>query len=182
MTRLILAKGWKPLSLIIVAIMFVGCYFEYVPAMYPLKDGMTPAFTGNSSITLINDQESLGKNRKPDFIGRVVNTDYYADLKKWTATAISLTKSELEKRGFRVEDKQDKSLKFCISSTTLDHAFFQIRVIVYLIVETGDGYINEFIGNNASRWSSPYIACDGAITRAVGEMLSDETILAYITQ
>jgi len=181
MTGLVLVKGWRPLSLIIVAIMFVGCTHYYVPAMYPLKDGMTPAFTGNSSITLINDQESPGTGGKPDFLGSIGAHQWYGDLQKWTATAISLTNTELEERGFRIEDKQDTILKLCISRATVHQGVFQIRTIAYLTVETGDGYKKEFIGNNASGWTL-YRACDGAITRAVGEMLSDETILAYITQ
>jgi hypothetical protein len=50
-----------------------------------------------------------------------------------------------------------------------------------LTVETGGGYNKEFVGNNASGMTI-HRAFDGAITKAVGAMLSDETILVYITQ
>ncbi len=164
---------------LLVCLMFFGCTQHYVPAMYPLKPGMTPPFTGDSSITLINDQKSPGTDGKPDFLGNAGAAEWYGDLQKWTATAVSLTGSELEKRGFKVESNQVKTLKLSISRATVHSGVFQVRAIVYLTAETGDGYKKEFVGNNASGWTI-YRACDGAVTRAVGAMLSNGPILAYI--
>lgn len=176
----LLIRGCKAL-LLIFAFMFIGCTQHYVPAVYPLKDGMWPEFTGEGGITLINAQESPGLDGKPDFLGSIGAQQWYGDLIKWTDTAIKLTTSELEKRGFKIEKEQSKVLKLSIPRVTVHQGVFQIRTIVHLTVETGDGYKKDFEGNNASGATFKR-ACDGAITRAVGAILSDETILTYIRQ
>jgi len=50
---------------------------------------------------------------------------------------------------------------------------------VWLKVETGDGYIKTYIGDNTSP-ATLWRAVDGAVMRAVAEMLRDESLIAYL--
>jgi len=71
--------------------------------------------------------------------------------KSWTETAISLVKSELEKKGFVISDNANKELKLAITSKIqVIPVAFLTRCILYLRVETGNGYVKEFEGNNFS--------------------------------
>jgi hypothetical protein len=90
-----------------------------------------------------------------------------------------LFKSELGKRDVTITEDAQKELKLTVTKANVYWGFAAIRCIVYLKVETGDGYTREFEGNNPSPWTL-YRACDGAITRAVAAMLNDDMILNYI--
>jgi len=138
-----------------------------------------PAFRGDNNVMLINVQESPCTSGKPDFLGCLGPYHWYGDLKKWTNTASTLIRIELEKRGFEISDRNPRVLKLSIRHATIHQGMFQVRAIVYLTVETGDGYKQEFIGDNSSGWSL-YRASSGAVTRAVGAMLSDKNIITYL--
>jgi hypothetical protein len=100
-------------------------------------------------------------------------------MQKWTDTAAGLLKSELEKRGFDVTQGSPKEIKLTVLRANLYWGFAAIRCILFLKVETSDGYTHEYEGNNASGWTL-YRACDGAVTRAIAAMLEDKVILAYL--
>ena len=72
-----------------------------------------------------------------------------------------------------------KELKLAITRVNLFWGAWAIRCILSLRVETGDGYIQEFEGNNASP-STLYRACDGAVTKAVAALLNDGQIRQYL--
>ncbi len=159
-------------------LLFSGCTHYYVPVVYPLKDGMAPAFAGDNNIMLINENP---EGELFTHLGNLGPYKWYGDLKRWTNTASSLIRIELEDRGFEISDRNPKVLKLSIHRASVHQTNFQFRAIVYLIVETGDGYKHEYVGNNASGWSL-YRASNGAITRAVGAMLSDKKIITYVTE
>jgi hypothetical protein len=56
-----------------------------------------------------------------------------------------------------------------------------MRVILTLSAETGDGYIGTYTGNNQSP-ANINRAADGAVMRAVAEMLRDGKIVDYLTK
>lgn len=173
------SKLFRSLIVFILLILFSGCTRHYVPSQYPLKPGMVPDFSGSQAVTIVNAQTSAGKGGNEELLGSIGACTWMGDLQKWTDTAVGLLKTELEKRGFNVTEGQHRELRLAITRANVYQGAFQIRCILYLKVETGDGYTNEFVGNNASGWTL-YRACDGAITRAVGAMLNDDTILAYL--
>ena len=161
----------------LMGLLFSGCTRYYVPVVYPLKDGMAPAFSGDNNIMLINENPP---GELFSSLGNLGPYQWYGDLKRWTDTATSLIRIELEQRGFEINDRNPKVLKLSIQRATVHQRNFQVRAIVYLTVETGDGYIHEYVGDNASGWSL-YRACSGAVSRAVGVMLSDKKIITYVT-
>ena len=76
-----------------------------------------------------------------------------ADLHQWTDTAVDLLKTELENRGMVVADGEQKELRLAITDAKVYMGFWLMRCILYLKVETGDGYVNEFKANKASGWA-----------------------------
>ena len=136
---------------------------------------MVPEFKIKEQVSIINAQTST----KEVLIGSQGIHKWLGNLQKWTDVASGLLKTELEKRGATVNEGSPKVLKLAITRVNLFWGFSAIRCILYLRVETEDGYIKEYEGNNASPWTL-YRACDGAVTKAVAAVLNDEKIFRYI--
>ena len=162
-------------ALLTLLALFTGCTHYYVPREYPIKPEMVPEFSGSGAITVINGYTAP----KVLFIGSQGAHTWKGDMKQWTDTAVGLLKSELEKRGFNTMQGASKELRLIVTHANLYWGFAAIRCILFIKVETGDGYANEYEGNNASGWTL-YRACDGAVTRAIAAVLKDEKILAYL--
>ena len=115
---------------------------------------------------------------QPNIMALVVAYLFYRHNGETIRSYWTLRNRIFEERMQALENAQ-KELKLTVTQARLYWGFSAIRCIVYLKVETGDGYSNEFEGNNASP-ATLYRACDGAITRAVAAMLNDDMILNYI--
>ena len=159
----------------LIAIGSVGCSHHIPAQVYPMKPGMVPEFSGGRPITIINAQDKT----EAVLIGAQMGHKYFADLNQFTETATELLKTELAKRDIEIAEGAEKQLKLSVTRVQLYWGFAAIRCILNVKVETLDGYIREFEGNNASPWTL-YRACNGAITKAVGAMLNDDSILAYL--
>lgn len=107
--------------------------------------------------------------------------EFYGDLKQWTETAIAITKREIIKRGLHVNDNSSKKLKLSVDSAKGTFGFAVIRIETTLKAETSDGYFNEYIGDNRSP-ATIYRAADGAVMRAVAEMLRDPKIVEFLIE
>ena len=163
-------------------------------------------FTGSKKVNLINAQLStteflIARERQgskvlittniedslyiPDSASRgpAVEEDsneLVGNLKSWTETAISLLKTELEKKGFVASGEAEKRLELSITpKIDMIPAAFLSRCIVFLKVTTGDGYSREYEGNNMSVDSLANIF-GGAVGLAVEELLNDNEILVYL--
>ena len=104
---------------------------------------------------------------------------FFGNLQGWTATAIAITQRELTTRGMNVTENASKSLKLSIESVKGTFGVWLIRCETTLKVETTDVYIKTYVGDNSSP-ATLYRAADGAVMRAVAEMLRDEKIIAYL--
>jgi len=175
MSKTLFLRIWMLFMLVVMVIGFVGCTHHIPAQVYPMKPGMVPGFSGGSPITIINAQDQT----EAVLIGGQMGHKYFADLNQFTETATELLKTELAKKDIEIAEGAEKQLKLSVTSVQLYWGFAQIRCVLKVKVETLDGYIREFEGNNASGWTL-YRACNGAITRAVGAMLNDDTILAYL--
>jgi len=175
MSESMLVRLCKNFVITVQLIVFLGCTHYYVPQQYPLKLEMIPEFKGNQPISVKNTHTS----NNIVLLGSQGGHKWMGDLQKWTDTAVGLFKSELGKRDVIITEDAQKELKLTVTKANIYWGFAAIRCIVYLKVETGDGYTREFEGNNPSPWTL-YRACDGAITRAVAAMLNDDMILNYI--
>ncbi len=175
MGKIFLLRRCGIAALLALSAFFMGCTHFYAPKQYPLKPEMIPELSGSGAVTVLNGYTGP----KVLLIGAQGAHSWKGDMQKWTGTAVGLLKSELQKRGFDITQGAPKELKLVVTRANLYWGFAAIRCILFLEVETSDGYTNEYEGNNASGWTLDR-ACDGAVTRAIAAMLKDEKILAYL--
>lgn len=166
---------WKLLVVFMMLMSSIGCTHHFVAQQCPMKPGMVPEFSGGQPVTIANARDAP----EQVLIGSQGIHKWMGNLQQWTDTAIGLVKTELEKRKIMTTEGANRQLKLSITRANIYWGFASIRCITSLKVETGDGYVREFEGNNVSPWTL-HRACNGAITRAVAAMLNDDTILAYL--
>jgi len=167
---------WKVLVVLPMLMGFAGCTHYIAAPAIPMKPGMVPEFTGSGPIVVNNVQNATGQI----LIG--ANNEYNkftASLSQFSDQAKGLLETELKKRNVNVAFEGGKRLNLAVTRVNLLFGFGRVRCVLSLVVETGDGYTHEYVGNNASP-AGVYRACGGAITRAVAAMLNDESILAYL--
>ena len=92
-----------------------------------------------------------------------------------------LNKSLLTKRGMLVTGSAPKNLKLSVRSIKGTFGFWVVHVETTLEAETSDGYVNTYIGDNRSP-ATIYRAADGAVMRAVAEMLRDGNIVDFLSK
>jgi len=130
--------------------------------------------TASQAVSIINAQT------QEKFKARVGEDTYIkGDLREWTDAAVEVLKTELRKNDIAVSEAAPKVLKLAITKVYMFWGRWSVRCVLYLKVETGDGYAKEFEGNNSSpegfRGASPL-----AVTKAVVAMLNDDRILGYL--
>ena len=106
---------------------------------------------------------------------------FYGNLNTWTETAITITQRELYRRGMLVTASTSKNLKISINSIVGTFGFAVVRVETTLRAEASDGYVNTYIGDNRSP-ATIYRAADGAVMRAVAEMLRNPRIVDFLSK
>ena len=175
MERTILFKVYLIVGLLAFISIFSGCTHYYVPQQYPVRPDDVMALSGGGNLNILNGYESP----QEILIGVQGAHKWMGDMQKWTETARGLLKSELEKKDFIISENADRTLRLSVARANIYWGFASIRCILYLKVETGDGYVSEYEGNNASGWTL-YRACDGAVTKAVTALMKDSQIIAYL--
>ena len=92
---------------------------------------------------------------------------------------MEVLKTELKKNDITVSEDAPKVLKLTVTKVYMFCGTWNARCILYLRVETGDGYTKEFEGNNSSpegyKGAGPL-----AVTKAVAAMLNNDKILGYL--
>ena len=129
------------------------------------------------SLTLVNAQPSTRIVEVGSAgLGRSIDANY----NQWTAAAIDVLKSALNKRGIETTGGSDKSLELSLDRATLisTGGGFGFKCSVHLNAQTSGGYTTEFLGERGS-WKFVK-ACDAAITEAVAVMLKDERIKSFL--
>lgn len=159
-----------------VAFLLLGCGGRpYTPnaSTFPL-DSITE-FSSDRSLFLVNGHST---SSELIFASRM-GVDWTANLRSWTDTAISITERELTKRGMKIESDSTKKLTLSVQNVSAEFGFGAIRCLLDLRAETGDGYSKLYQGDNRSP-ANLLRAADGAVMRAVTEMLRDQQIVEYL--
>jgi len=151
-----------------------GCTHHYTPDPSTFKLDKTSQFTSTNAIALLNSNTST----EEVIFFQKDNNKFYGDYKKWTDAAIQITEVELVKRGMSVVKNTQAQLRLSIEKVDA-HLGWVAKCKVWLKVETGDGYIKTYIGDNTSP-ATLWRAVDGAVMRAVAEMLRDKSLIAYL--
>lgn len=163
------------LQIFAVLFFLAGCSHHYKPESATFAFDSITEFSSNKSISLVNTNPATGDVLFAEQAGSTFHGNY----REWTDTAIDITKRELTARGMNVADNKQKSLKMSVETVDAEFGFFVIQCIVTMKVETGDGLVRTYTGDNRSP-ASIFRAADGAVMRAVAEMLRDQEIVSYL--
>ena len=164
-------------TIVLVVTITGGCSHHYTPRPSTFKLDQINEFSSTNSISLINTQTSTEDFLYMENMGH----SFWGNRQSWTETAIAITQRELAARGMNVDDNTSKTLKLSVNSVKGTAGFSALRCELTLKAETGDGYVNTYIGDNRSP-GTVYRAADGAVMRAVAEMLRDIQIINYLTK
>ena len=170
MANLMIFKLLKINIILILAIIFTGCSIHYVPQPYPVGRDMVPKLKVKQAVDIINSQS------KTKFKIPIGPHEYMrGNLQAWTDTAVEVLKTELKKNDIAVSDGAAKKLKLSVTRVNIFSGTWNTQCILYLKVETGDGYAKEFEGNNLSP-EGFQVAGPFAVTNAVAAMLNNDKI------
>jgi len=168
---------WKDIVFSILLIAVAGCtqYYNPTEKTFPINEKMVPGFAGKGTIAIINMQP-----HGTEFVlVSQSGSTWKGDLGKWTDTAVNYIEIELTKRNLVITDSGQKRLKVGITHANAIFGAWVIGCKLNLRVETGDGYVREFEGNNTSP-GTLFRAADGAVMRAVVAALNDPAIVSYL--
>ena len=154
-----------------------GCtqYYNPTETTFPINEKMVPSFAGKGTIVI----ENMQPHGKEFVLVSQSGSTWKGDLGKWTDTAVNYLKLELTKRNLVVTDTAPKKLRVGITHANAIFGAWVIRCKLNMRVETGDGYVREFEGNNTSP-GTLFRAADGAVMRAVVAALNDPDIVSYL--
>jgi len=106
--------------------------------------------------------------------------DWQADLQQYTETAIALLGREMTKKGIDLAPQSAKSITMRVRDVQASPGWV-IRTILVLEAQYGDGTKSTIAAENTSP-SDAWRAVDGAIMRAVSQLLRDDKFLAYVNR
>jgi hypothetical protein len=160
---------------LLAALLGVGCTHSYVVRQVS-TGGRVGEFRVPNAVELRNAQD----DSQEVLLGQQGIHKYVADLRAWTDIAIATMQADLSERGMPASPSPARSLELAVTRATFYAGFANIRCIVMLDVETGDGFRASYEGNAASGMTL-YKACDVAVARAVALALSHPRVLVYLT-
>lgn len=133
-----------------------------------------PEFTTAQTIELENAQPSV---EQVEIGGRML-----ANYREWTGVAIEIAARELSARGAKVAAGSQRKLKLAVTRAQYDVGFVTIATEIDLQVETANGHRATYTGKNSSAMmANQSRQVDGAMMRAVVEMLKDPKVVSYLT-
>lgn len=178
----IMGNGLYKLAVVMLAFaLSSGCAILHVPKAEPIPAGAIPQIQGKGTISLINSQNDKTVRK----LGRAGFGTLQGDLNSWTEAAVVLLGSEVQKTGLKVQADGKKSIKVTVVEVKLgvsgiDFVAAIPKGTVRIKVETGDGYVKEYIG--VRKAMQPPAACEKALTEAVMNVLKDTHIVTYLSQ
>jgi hypothetical protein len=152
------------------------------------NDAGIPKFTSNNEVVLLAGQAAA----EPLFFWREGGyKSHYTDLQSCTNVVVATTKRELSKRGMRMTEKGERTLKMTVTNIEsygtpfLANGGASFDTSVELDVQAGNGYSKKYFSKFQS-WVAitvdPSFQFDAALGIAVADMLSDPKIVEYLTK
>ncbi len=165
------------ISLIWLAFVFVGCTFPYTPGPTDFPPDSIQDFTSTSPITLLNNQPSSEES----LFAQDSSNKFVGNYQEWTETALTMTRTEIEKHRIPVQEDAEKKLKLSITHAHCDIGMYLVNCTTILIAETGHGYSGRYEQSNRSPLGV-YRAVDGALMFSVTAMFKDEKFIDYLKE
>lgn len=162
-------RSWLPV--LVLTLGLGACASPYTPSPDRPFEAI-PEFTASGSVALVNAQPATDEHRVGSFI---------ANLNEWTEVALQITERELTNRGLTAADGAARTLELSVTDALFETGWVKIRSTITLTARTGDGYEASYQGINSSAMMAvPKRQLDGAMMRAVVELLKDPQIVAYL--
>ena len=152
-----------------------ACTHHYAPNASTFKFDPITEFSTNNFVSLVNSHTSADDVLYLAFAGH----KHYGNYQQWTDTASEIARRELSKRGMTIVDSTQKSVNMSVETVNITVGMWAARCELTLKVATGEGYAKTYLGDNRSP-ATVNRAIDGAVMRAVAEMLRDQEIIAYL--
>jgi hypothetical protein len=135
-----------------------------------------------SAAELLRGKQSIAMNNAyqaptPVYLLTLGKADYFVDLKQFTETVMTLLEREMAKKAVTVAPAA-KSMTLRVHSVQNKHGFATTPASLVLDAEYGDGTKSLIHAQDSSAVSGGR-AIDGALMRAVSQLLRDERFLAY---
>ena len=108
-------RQWKITIIFFLLVVFYGCTHHYMPREYPINPAMVPELNVSQPVRLINMQT----DNKEILIGKHMGHKWMGNLTEWTDVAVSLLRTELQKRNIDVTEDAPKVLKLSITRAEL---------------------------------------------------------------
>lgn len=122
------------------------------------------------------------ENVQPAGEGVNIGGGVIANYREWTDVAITIARRELESRQDTEGAGPKKTLRLAVTAAECTTGWVTLATNIEMTVETGDGYRNTYTGiNSSAMMANRPRQIDGAMTRAVREMLLDPKITAYLS-
>lgn len=108
------------------------------------------------------------------------DSGWFADLKQYTDTAITMLGAEMKKKGVIVDPKAPKTVTLRVYDVSASPGWV-ISSVLTLEARYGDGTMSTITTKNSSP-SDAWRSVDGSLMFAVARLLGDEKFLAYVNK
>lgn len=146
----------------------------YVPAEYPLRDGLIPAFDIKGTVVVSNAQASSD----PVIVSSYGGTKLSSNLAVITEVMVQQTRKELNKNGNLSESPKQKTIALKVDSLVSDYVAFFWKSNSVFQVTLGDGQKFEFKVPHTSGLLLQDL--NGCIAEGVMTLLNDPRVTAYL--
>ncbi len=142
-------------------------------------DSIAQEFTSNKAISVINYQED---NTEHHYFGSP--NQYHANYKTWTDTAKVILERELSARNAAIKASADQSIKLAIVDVQHVGTTNTFATHITLDAKLSNGYEKTYVGvNSVTTWGWNWKRqVDGAVMRAVAELLSDPQVVEFVSE
>ena len=169
----------KLLGAISILIFATACVQTHEMVPVPDTHELDPIleFSSSNSIALVNVQE----NDTVEEYSRNGSARFVASYRQWTDVIISILSRELSARGMIIDDNAEKKIELAVVNGITEIGFWRTETQAVLEASLGDGYDARVVGiNNNTMGAANRRQVDGALMRAVAQLLNDPKVIAYL--
>lgn len=172
--------GSVVVGLLLVALTGCGAQMKMAirssPDTFAVPSSATELLRSKQNIAINNAYQS----QTPVYLFTLGKGDFFADLKQFTETAMTLLEREMTKKGVTVAPAT-KSVTLRVHSVQNKIGFATAAASLVLDAEYDDGTKSLIQAQDTSAVGGRR-AIDGALMRAVSQLLRDERFLAYVNK
>ncbi len=165
----------RHLALALAVLLLSACGTRpFIPAEYPLRDGLITAFPVHGKAAVTNAQPSTA----PSVVYSYGGTKLATSLKDITEVMTQQTLKELQKAGQPVNSAAAKTIALKVDVLLSEYVFFSWKSHIEFQAKLGDGQTLNFNVRHASGILAQDL--DGCIAEGVMTLLNDPRLKGYL--